>query len=66
MVYERIPIRISHDICDIGYPENSMQRMIFVVPCTTVGILATSRQIQDEAAEIMSKKLATMLGGPFD
>jgi hypothetical protein len=65
MVYERIPIRISHDICDVRYPENSMQRMIFVVACTTVGILATSRQIQNEAAEIMSKKLATMLGGPL-
>jgi hypothetical protein len=57
MIYELIPVRISehcydHKVDDESYPVR------FPVPCITVGILATSRQVQDEAADIMEKKIA--------
>jgi hypothetical protein len=64
MVYERLPFRISerpydHVIARVPY------EVIFVVSCTSVGILATCRQIHDEAAGIMGKKLAAILSRPL-
>jgi hypothetical protein len=64
MVYERIPVRISerhynHKVLNEPHPVS------FIVPCTSVGILATCRQIQAEASAIMSKKMTTILNTPL-
>jgi hypothetical protein len=64
MIYELIPVRISehcydHKVDGESYPVR------FLVPCITVGILATCRQVQDEAADIMEKKIAKIRNIPL-
>jgi hypothetical protein len=64
MIYELVPIRIrefcqDHNVDDESYP------IKFLVPCTTVALLVTCRQVQQEAADIMEKKLAKLRNTPL-
>jgi hypothetical protein len=63
MVYKRIPVRV-YERTDNDNGSKFEHPTAFIATCTSVGILATSRQIHAEASAIMSDKLNTILRTP--